>query len=322
MPKMPCPTHEPEKYVAAAIGAGALAVAAYRYAPVIREKLGALLARAGAPGAKSKPAPSAINRKDYTPPPFSVGSVYLDFDLHDSCTIVLCKMELRRAAGAPDAPLVLHGEDLELLRVAIDGRHLDEKEYTIADNMLTVHSVPDAFTFMSEVRLRPQDNTQLSGLYRTNGVFCSQCEAEVGASPGPRTPTQRSECPPRLSPSRAPAQGFRRITYMFDRPDVMTTYRVRVEAEKAACPVLLSNGNRLATGEACTPSPTQSPRRPCLSPRAVSLAAGARQPSLGAVGRPLPQTVVPLLPGGGRPRVDPRHVHDVVGQGGAARLLL
>ena len=183
MPKMPCPTHEPEKYVAAAIGAGALAVAAYRYAPVIREKLGALLTRAGAPGAKPKPAPSAINRKDYTPPPFSVGSVYLDFDLHDSCTIVLCKMELRRAAGAPDAPLVLHGEDLELLRIAIDGRHLDEKEYTIADNMLTVHSVPDAFTFMSEVRLRPQDNTQLSGLYRTNGVFCSQCEAEVGANP-------------------------------------------------------------------------------------------------------------------------------------------
>ena len=120
------------------------------------------------------------------------------------------------------ASLTLDGEELQLRRVAVDGRALEEGEYEIKDGNLVINQIGDApFVVETEVVIDPAANTALSGLYRSNGVFCTQCEAE----------------------------GFRRITYFLDRPDVLSTYRVRISGDKAAAPVLLSNGNLTDSGE-------------------------------------------------------------------------
>ncbi len=163
--------------------------------------------------------PTEIRRADYTPPDFAIEQVALYFDLDPARTTVRSTLRLRRQ-GAPDAPLILHGEDLETLGVHLDGRPLAASRYDEQAESLTLPDVPDAFELRVEVAISPEANTQLSGLYRSGGMFCTQCEAE----------------------------GFRRITWFFDRPDVMTRYRVRIEADEASCPVLLSNGNRVDHG--------------------------------------------------------------------------
>lgn len=117
--------------------------------------------------------------------------------------------------------LKLHGEHLELVRIAIDGRVLAEGEYFISEKHLEVFNPPRSFKLETTVRVKPESNKALEGLYRSNGVWCTQCEAE----------------------------GFRRITYSYDRPDVMSVYTVRMEADKALAPVLLSNGNPVESGE-------------------------------------------------------------------------
>ncbi len=160
-------------------------------------------------------------RKDYRAPDFEFDSVQLQFDIHDSHTLVHGRIEVRRA-GDPVASLELHGEDLTLENVAIDGRELDAADYQLDAEHLTLLDVPDAFVLETRVRIDPAANTQLSGLYKSSGMYCTQCEAE----------------------------GFRRITYFQDRPDVMTVFRVRVEADRGACPVLLSNGNLVESGDA------------------------------------------------------------------------
>ena len=161
-------------------------------------------------------APAAIRLADYQPPDFSVKSVALDFDLDDPVTRVRTRLEVQcEGGGDKNAPLVLLGDGPELLTIALDGITLDPGEYSADEKNLTVFSVPDAFTLEYEVDIRPGENTQLSGLYTSKGAYCTQCEAE----------------------------GFRRITYFPDRPDVMTTFTVTVRADKATCPVLLSNGN-------------------------------------------------------------------------------
>ena len=166
--------------------------------------------------------PTAIHLSDYRPPAFLVERIALEFDLQPDNTTVLARTAYRRnpAHGAAKAHLSLDGEDMELLSIAMDGQDLDSEAYAVSDSGLELADLPDAFELTIQTRIAPAANTKLEGLYQSSGIFCTQCEAE----------------------------GFRRITYFPDRPDVMTTYRVTVRAEKDACPVLLSNGNMIESG--------------------------------------------------------------------------
>ena len=151
---------------------------------------------------------------EYRPPAFLVDHVELDFELADDEARVRSRLSLRRN-GDHDQALVLDGEELELQAIALNGRPLDPADYTLTPRNLTLAEVPDRFELATEVLLRPQDNTALSGLYRSGGNFCTQCEAE----------------------------GFRRITYYIDRPDILARFRVLITAPRERYPVLLSNGN-------------------------------------------------------------------------------
>ncbi len=170
--------------------------------------------------------PTSILRSAYRPPDYRIDSVDLAFDLGESETFVDARLDVRRSDAAPDdvRPLVLDGEDLELLEIAIDGRLLATGEYQIEDDKLTLFRPPARFELRTRVRVHPETNTRLSGLYKSSGNFCTQCEA----------------------------MGFRRITFFLDRPDVMARYSVTIEADPAKYPVLLSNGNRV--GEEMLPS--------------------------------------------------------------------
>lgn len=161
--------------------------------------------------------PVGTYRRDYTPPAYRVDTVELDFDLGADTTRVRSRLEIRAAVdgnGAPP-PLVLDGEALELIGIALDGRPLGEGEYHLDETSLTIPAPPRHFTLEIETVIHPGANTELSGLYVSNDVFCTQCEAV----------------------------GFRRITYFLDRPDVMAIYRATIRADRARYPVLLSNGN-------------------------------------------------------------------------------
>ncbi|PLP98693.1 aminopeptidase N [Cupriavidus pauculus] len=162
--------------------------------------------------------PVTVYRKDYTPPAFAIDHVDLVLDLDPQRTIVTSTLKLQRT-GAADAPLVLSGEALELVGIKLDGQPFTA--YRAEDDTLTLTGLPSQGTLEITVACNPAANTTLSGLYVSNGNFFTQCEAE----------------------------GFRRITYFLDRPDVMTTYRVTLRADRAACPVLLSNGNLLSQGD-------------------------------------------------------------------------
>ncbi len=160
--------------------------------------------------------PKTIYLKDYKPFPFSIDKVDMNFDLQPEFSVVTTKASYTR--NETDADLFLYGEELELLSLKINGQeHADIKK---DDASLTVKNVPDEFELEIITKIYPDKNTRLEGLYMSGGNYCTQCEAE----------------------------GFRRITYFPDRPDVMTTYTVRIEADKKF-PVLLSNGNRVDGGE-------------------------------------------------------------------------
>jgi aminopeptidase N len=164
-----------------------------------------------------------IHRKDYAPPAFLIDRVDLAFDLGDATTRVRARLMLRRnkaRADAAGAPLVLDGRKLELAALRLDDRPLAAAEYAVDEEHLTVHALPERCVLEIETVIRPQDNTELEGLYFAAGMFCTQCEAE----------------------------GFRKITYFLDRPDVMARYTVTITADRARCPVLLSNGNKIAEG--------------------------------------------------------------------------
>ena len=166
--------------------------------------------------------PAPIRLDEYRPPAFLVDEIDLDFALEPRATRVRAKLVMRRnSACDPAQPLFLNGERLKPLSFAIDGRPLEEKDYILTDEGLTLVQPPDAFTLETEVEIDPEGNTALEGLYMSGGRFCTQCEAE----------------------------GFRKITYFPDRPDVLARYRVRLEADKAACPRLLSNGNLIEHGD-------------------------------------------------------------------------
>ncbi|MEL3891228.1 aminopeptidase N [Ferrovibrio sp. MS7] len=163
--------------------------------------------------------PQTIRREDYRPPDFRIATVDLEFDLLPHTTKV--KATLGVEAAQPGKPLVLDGEALKLLGLAIDGRALVADEYAVTPHGLTIHNPPAKFTLVIDTEIDPAGNTQLTGLYQSSGNYCTQCEA----------------------------QGFRRITYFLDRPDVMSIYRVTIRAEKKSCPVLLSNGNLVGQGD-------------------------------------------------------------------------
>ncbi|HEY0300501.1 MAG TPA: aminopeptidase N, partial [Rhizomicrobium sp.] len=164
--------------------------------------------------------PRAINLKDYRAPDYHIGEIALDFALDPAATRVTATSKVTRR-GEPGAALALDGEELKLISVAIDGRKLEGGEYALTKDTLTLTKLPAAFTLQIVTEISPEHNTTLNGLYTSNGMFCTQCEAE----------------------------GFRRITFFLDRPDNLAVYTTRVEADKAAYPVLLSNGNRIAQGE-------------------------------------------------------------------------
>jgi aminopeptidase N len=162
--------------------------------------------------------PQPIRLSDYRSPAFLVEEVSLTFDLQPNATRVKARLEVRRN-GSHSAPLRFNGERLKLISAAIDGRMLAETERTIDAEFLTIPEVPDAFILETEVELDPERNKALDGLYMSGGRFCTQCEAE----------------------------GFRKITYWPDRPDVLSRFTVRIEADKAFRH-LLSNGNLIEAG--------------------------------------------------------------------------
>ena len=161
--------------------------------------------------------PRSIYLKDYRVPDFLIDTTELHFALFEEKAIVRSKLALRRnpESDNQNAPLQLDGQDLLLRNVALDGRQLAANEYLLDPDSLTIANVPAQFIFECETEIKPQENTSLEGLYKSRTMFCTQCEAE----------------------------GFRKITYFLDRPDVMSVYTVTVEAERARYPVLLSNGN-------------------------------------------------------------------------------
>ena len=163
-----------------------------------------------------------VYRKDYRQPDYWIDRVELRFVLEESGATVDSRLHCRRHPGASaDAPLVLDGEELELRKIVLDGQELPEERWSVDNERLTVTAPGESFVLDLQVRNLPQENTSMEGLYQSSGNFCTQCEAE----------------------------GFRRITYFLDRPDVMARYHVTIEADKEKYPVLLSNGNRLDSGD-------------------------------------------------------------------------
>jgi aminopeptidase N len=163
--------------------------------------------------------PQPIRLADYAPPAFLIDDARLDFDLAPNTTRVKARLSIRRN-GEHGQPLVLNGERLKPISVMVNGRALGEGERTIDDEFLTVPGVPDAFVLETEVEIDPENNKALEGLYMSGGRFCTQCEAE----------------------------GFRKITWYPDRPDVLSRFTVRIEADKSFRH-LLSNGNLMEAGE-------------------------------------------------------------------------
>ncbi|MFO7639957.1 MAG: aminopeptidase N [Candidatus Competibacteraceae bacterium] len=165
--------------------------------------------------------PKTTYLKDYTPPAYRIPTVDLRFELGEESTTVHSRTRIVRAAATPPgAPLVLDGQHLELLALALDGAPLATHRYQVDADCLTLFDPPESFELTVVTRIRPQDNASLEGLYQSSGNFCTQCEAE----------------------------GFRRITYFLDRPDVMAVYTTTLVADSARYPVLLSNGNLTDSG--------------------------------------------------------------------------
>jgi len=167
--------------------------------------------------------PVAIYRKDYRPFPYKIGKLDLTFQLFDDKTIVKATALYKDVVSGDLSPgdLFLYGEDLELVSIGVDGVTLTEGQYKVEEKGLTISNPGRSFTLQIETVIYPEKNSSLEGLYRSSGNYCTQCEAE----------------------------GFRKITYYPDRPDVLTVFTTRIEADKTQCPVMLSNGNLVAQGE-------------------------------------------------------------------------
>ncbi|XP_016716134.2 puromycin-sensitive aminopeptidase isoform X1 [Gossypium hirsutum] len=166
-------------------------------------------------------APKEIFLKDYKSPDYYFDTVDLRFSLGEEKTIVASKITVFPRVEGSSAPLVLDGVDLKLISIKVDGKELKEGDYHLDSRHLTLPSPPQGkFTLEIDTEIQPQNNTSLEGLYKSSGNFCTQCEAE----------------------------GFRKITFYQDRPDIMAKYTCRIEADKLLYPVLLSNGNLIEQG--------------------------------------------------------------------------
>ena len=173
---------------------------------------------------------------DYRPPPFIIDSTELDFDLYETHAVVEARLQFRRNpdfSGADEDTLVLHGRELLLEELRLDERVLEASDFTLEEDSLRIPKLrslssraADRFTLYCRTRIEPQNNTALEGLYKSRKMFCTQCEAE----------------------------GFRRITYYLDRPDVMSRFTTTIRAERERYPVLLSNGNCVAEGDCDDPA--------------------------------------------------------------------
>ncbi|MFK3640781.1 aminopeptidase N [Pseudomonas protegens] len=166
--------------------------------------------------------PKMIYLKDYQAPEYLIDETHLTFELFEDHSLVHAQLVMRRnpARGAGLPPLVLDGQQLELLSVSLADHPLSADDYQLDDSHLTLHPTSASFTLDTSVKIHPESNTALEGLYKSSGMFCTQCEAE----------------------------GFRKITYYLDRPDVMSKFTTTVVAEQHSYPVLLSNGNPIASG--------------------------------------------------------------------------
>ncbi len=164
----------------------------------------------------------AIRLEDYQPPAYRIEKVALNVELDPDVSIVTATLSvIKQEETKVGEPLVLDGDELTLTGVKVNGAELEETGYSAAPDRLEIFAPPaDAFELTLTTEVNPDANTKLMGLYRSSGTFCTQCEAE----------------------------GFRRITYFLDRPDVLSVYTTRLEAAKADCPVLLANGNLVEEG--------------------------------------------------------------------------
>lgn len=164
--------------------------------------------------------PKEIFLKDYQPSNYLIEQVFLHFDLHPEYTLVKSIIKFYANPEAQkDSVLQLVGEELQLRRVILDGKTLEPNQYEVKDNLLIIPKVPEKFTLETEVLIKPAENKTLNGLYQSKGNYCTQCES----------------------------QGFRRITYYLDRPDVMSRFTTAISADRDRYPVLLSNGNLVDT---------------------------------------------------------------------------
>ncbi len=170
-----------------------------------------------APEAPPSPTHVAIRREDYRPPDWLVPEIRLDFELDPQRTTVTATLSVERN-GSHDRSLKLDGDELKLLSVKVNG---SEAAYRLENSELVIDVAGERATVETEVEISPAANTKLMGLYASGGMLCTQCEAE----------------------------GFRRITFFPDRPDVLSKYRVRIEADASRFPILLSNGNRVAQSD-------------------------------------------------------------------------
>ena len=166
--------------------------------------------------------PKMIYLKDYQAPDYLIDETHLTFELFDDHSLVHAQLVMRRnpARGAGLPPLVLDGEQMQLLSVKLDDRDLSGDDYQLAADSLTLQPRSETFTVDTSVRIHPETNTALEGLYKSSGMFCTQCEAE----------------------------GFRKITYYLDRPDVMSRFTTTLIADQQQYPILLSNGNPVGNG--------------------------------------------------------------------------
>ncbi len=167
--------------------------------------------------------PQTIHLKDYRAPDYLIDETHLTFELFEDHTLVHAQLVMRRNPAAGDGlpPLVLDGQQLELLDLHLDDVPLAAGDYQLTDSHLSLQPTQARFVIDSTVRIHPESNTALEGLYKSGGMFCTQCEAE----------------------------GFRKITFYLDRPDVMSVFTTTLSADKQAYPILLSNGNPIASGE-------------------------------------------------------------------------
>ena len=168
--------------------------------------------------------PQTIYLHDYKVSPFLVDTTDLVFDLGDEQTLVTCSLAVRRNSESDDqtGAFELNSKgDVALLWVEVDGQRLESDGYSLTDNLLRLYNLPSQALVRTQVVIKPQSNTSMMGLYRSRTMYCTQCEAE----------------------------GFQRITYFPDRPDIMSVFTVKIIADKTAYPVLLSNGNAIERGD-------------------------------------------------------------------------